>query len=628
MASQEQEREQRDVPQSELSERAPSASREKEPSERILRDGLRFGNYKIVRLIAVGGMSEVYEAIHVGLRKRVALKVMRPDLADNPLAQRSFLAEGMNAARIRHTNVVDVTDVGVVGDLPYLVMSLLEGEDLAAAYARQGRFQTADLIDLLLPVAFAVAIGHSHGVIHRDLKPGNIFLHQEGCRLIPKVLDFGVSRLLGALRVKTPGRVSGTPFYMAPEQARGEPGDTRADQYALGVMLYQGLTGCLPRDSDDAQALLHTVAHDSTPFAPPSRYVELPAGLEGAICRATSYDSEQRFASMHDMALALLPFASPEACRYWTEELNSLPNVGPNGRAVAPLTPRRSQPLRPSVPPLPMRIEQSAVAGWPLAPQSTLKSSPPPLPIPQPAAAESPLKAAASEPTERFARDWPKLEAPQSEATAAAPFAKRHRKLLSLTGAALLALGGIWLVQSTSGGGTTTMSPATAPPMPTRSARYIDVDVQVTPATAVLLLDEKQVAVGHYTARLLDDDTTHELRAIAEGFVTRSLWFRDEAPQRVLELVPDEVAPVVAATATNRSAFAAASKPLTLRRPPRKSVVAAWQPRVNAQVSTVDSDRNSDDSVTVQAPYVSVVELQQPKVRIVDDDQARVRVIE
>jgi hypothetical protein len=474
-----------------------------------------------------------------------------------------------------------------------------------------------------------VAIGHSHGVVHRDLKPGNIFLHQEGCRLIPKVLDFGVSRLLGALRVKTPGRVFGTPFYMAPEQARGEPGDTRADQYALGVMLYQGFTGRLPRESDDAQALLHTVAYDSSPIAPPSQFVELPAGLEGVISRAMSYDPEQRFTSMHDLALALLPFASPEAGRYWTEELNSLPNIGPNGRAVAPPKPRRSQPPRPSVPPLPKRLEQSAVASEPLAPPSTLRSAPPP-PSPnlQPAAADSPLKAAASEATERFARDWPAVTAAESGTPPAASFAKRHRKLLGLAGAALLALGGLWLVGSPSGGGTTTMSPATAPPVPTRKARYIDIDLQVTPATAVLLLDEKQVAVGHYTARLLNDDTTHELRAVAEGYVTRSVWFRDEAPQRVIEMVPDAVAPAVAAVATSHPAYPAAAKPLALRRPSRKNVVAAWQPRVTPQLSTVDSDRNSDDIITVQSPFVSVVELQQPKVRIVDDEQARVRVIE
>lgn len=621
MASSEQEREQRDVPRSDSAERAASISREKQPSERILSDGLRFGNYKVVRLIAVGGMSEVYEAIHVKLRKRVALKVMRPDLAASPHAQRSFLAEGMNAARIRHTNVVDVTDVGVVGDLPYLVMSLLEGEDLDAAYARQGRFEVADLVDLLLPVACAVAIGHSHGVVHRDLKPGNIFLHQEGCRLIPKVLDFGVSRLLGALRTKSPG-ISGTPFYMAPEQARGEPSDTRADQYALGVMLYQGLTGRLPRDSDNANELLHAVAFDSSPIKPPSTHAALSTGLDGAICRALSYDPEQRFTSMHDLALALLPFASPEACRYWTEELHSLPNVGPNGRAVAPVTQRRLQAPRPSVPPLPRRISQSSIPGEQLAPPSTLRSAPPPA-VPSPSAAESPLTEPKSEPTERFAREWPPLKAAASGPAPAGSFAKRQRKRLGLAGAALVALGGIWVIGSSSDGGTT-ISPATAPPVPTRSARHIDVDVQVTPATAVLLLDDKQVAVGRYTARLLRDDTTHELRAVAEGFVTRSLWFRDEAPQRALELVPVEAATSVAATVPNHPPYLAAAKPITLRKPPRKGT----QLRATAQPGAGDSDRTGNDSLAQQSTSLSVVDLQQPKVRVVDDEQPRVRVIE
>lgn len=635
MASSEQEREQRDDPRSDVSERAQPACEERS-SERILTDGLRFGNYKVVRLIAVGGMSEVYEAIHIGLRKRVALKVMRPDLALIPKAQRSFLAEGMNAARIRHTNVVDVTDVGVVGNLPYLVMSLLEGEDLASAYARQGRFETADLIDLLLPIAFAVAIGHSRGVVHRDLKPGNIYLHHEGSRLIPKLLDFGVSRLLGALQVKTPDRLFGTPFYMTPEQARGESGDARSDQYALGIILYQGLTGRLPRDSDDVEALLHTVAHDSSPFPPPSQFVALPSELEDAIRRATSYDPEQRFSSMHDMARTLLPFASPEACRYWTEELNSLPNIGPNGRAVAPLRPRQSQPPRPSVPPLPKWIEQSRAANDPVATPSPLRSAtpstllsapPPPSPNPQPSAAESGLKATQREPTERFVRDVPQREVVTVGAAPAGSLTKRQRKLLGWAGAALLALGGLWLVGSSSGTRTTTISAATAP-APTRTARYIDIDLSVTPATAALLLDEKKVAVGHYTARLRNDDTTHELRAVAEGYVTRSLWFRDDAPPHVLELQPDEIAPFVATATPTQSASPAVSRPLALRKPPRRSTSVATAVQAKTpHVSTISSDQTKDESI-VQSPLVSVVEAQQPKIRIVDSEQPRVNVIE
>ena len=101
---------------------------------RSLDDGLQFGNYRVLRLIAVGGMSEIYEAVHVGLEKSVALKVMRRDLAENPTARQRFIAEGRNAARLQHTNVVDVTDVGEIDELPYLVMALLEGEDLGRVY--------------------------------------------------------------------------------------------------------------------------------------------------------------------------------------------------------------------------------------------------------------------------------------------------------------------------------------------------------------------------------------------------------------------------------------------------------------------------------------------------------------
>jgi hypothetical protein len=275
-----------------------------------------------------------------------------------------------------------------------------------------------------------------------------------------------------------------------------------------------------------------------------------------------------------------------------------------------------------------MRVEPSAVAVEQIAQPSTLQSATPPIPTPQPSAAESPAKAATSESTARFTRDWPQLEVVEPGTATIALFAPRHRKLLGLAAAALLALVGIRLVGSSSGGGTTTISAATAPSVPDRSVRYFDVDVRVTPDTAVLLLDEKQVAVGHYLARLLRDDTTHELRAAAEGFATRSIWFRNEAPQPLLELVPIAVAPVATAPATTHPAHPAASKTLALRSLPQKSVDAAWRPRVTAPLGPVDSARNSDDSFALQSPHVSVIESQQPKIRTVDDEQPRVRVIE
>ncbi|MET0384747.1 MAG: serine/threonine-protein kinase, partial [Polyangiales bacterium] len=267
---------------------------------RALQDGLSFGQYQIVHLLAVGGMSEIYEAIHVGLEKRVALKVMRPDFAENAEARARFVSEGVHAARIRHTNVVDVSDVGDVDGLPFLVMERLIGEDLGVVYDRQKGLPIPDLIDILLPVAFAIAEGHAKGVVHRDLKPDNIFLHREGRRVIPKVLDFGVSRVISAKRITLSASVFGTPHYMSPEQARGDTTDERTDQYSLGVMLYEGATGKLPRDSANPLRLLHSVAYES--FTPPSSHLPLPDGLEDVIMRAMAHEPTQRFETMHELA--------------------------------------------------------------------------------------------------------------------------------------------------------------------------------------------------------------------------------------------------------------------------------------------------------------------------------------
>jgi serine/threonine protein kinase len=237
--------------------------------------------------------------------------------------------------------------------LPYLVMNLLVGTDLATLFARRQRLPIPELIDLMLPIACAVAAGHEQGIVHRDLKPENIYLHREGPRVIPKLLDFGVSRLLSARRITINANVFGTPHYMAPEQARGElTTDPRADQYAMGVILYEGLTGQLPRDSGDPHALLYAVAFGS--FLPPSAHVPLPHGLERVVLRAMAREPSQRFPSMDDLARALLPFASGSTRSYWQAVLEAsnpsrtpdrtLGSRGrnPNEQVTRLLTPERS----------------------------------------------------------------------------------------------------------------------------------------------------------------------------------------------------------------------------------------------------------------------------------------------
>jgi eukaryotic-like serine/threonine-protein kinase len=267
------------------------------------------GKYRVLRLLAWGGMSQVFEAVHTELRKHVALKVLSPVLRSDREAHMRFAAEAINAAGLVHTNILDVVDCGVINGLPYLVTNLLIGCDLATHLSRHGKLPPADLVDILLPIAKAIAFGHRRGIMHRDLKPENIFLHKEGSRTVPKVLDFGVSRMLGAPRITANISVVGTPHYMAPEQARAEKSvGPAADQYAMGVILYEGLTGRLPRNEAGAHALLYSVAYGS--FPPPSRYVQLPAELERIVLKAMAAEPSERFGSMDELAEALVPYAT------------------------------------------------------------------------------------------------------------------------------------------------------------------------------------------------------------------------------------------------------------------------------------------------------------------------------
>jgi serine/threonine protein kinase len=569
-----------------------SATHARRPAPRCLRDGLRFGKYQIIRLIALGGMSEVYEAVHNGLNKRVALKVLRPDRAENPEARQRFVSEGVNAARIRHTNVVDVTDVGIVDDLPYLVMSLLEGEDLGAVYERQGRFPVADLIDLLLPVASAVAIGHAHGVVHRDLKPDNIFLHREGCRVIPKVLDFGVSRVMSARRITLNASVFGTPHYMSPEQARGATTDARTDQYALGVILYEGVTGHLPRDSANPLELLHAVAFDS--FRPPSDHIELPRELEAVILRAMSQDPDERYASMRDLAMSLLPFASPSAREYWSVELRSMPLSEPAGGVVPPVARHPSHP--PSSP-----LSASSIRRTRGSAELVLVDASASAEVLAPVTQLHPLD-------------------PQPIEAVVATSVRRRRNLFwpGAAAGALLAMGAAWAVGRSHDDGTIS---SLALPVAGSGTRFYEVDVHVTPPSAALLLDGQEVGVGRYVARLPQDGSSHELRAVANGYLTRSLAFRDEPPPGHVSLTPSTPEPAPAAK-TAAKALSARSVPPAQGRP-RTSTRGG----VGSKAPNADSTQAREQQPAA-APHVAVNEQQRPKVRIVDELEPRVRVIE
>ena len=270
--------------------------------------------YRIEERIGRGGMGAVFRATHVVSQKAVAVKWMLRSASDEH-AHRRFLREARVAGRIDHPNVVNVFDLGQEGECGYLVMELLHGEALRARLER-GPLQVAEAVDMLLPAMRGVAAVHRAGVIHRDLKPDNIFLCEgpDGTPREAKVLDFGVSAMTATdptdPTLTKDGAVLGTPSYMSPEQLQSVRDiDARADVYSFGVILYETLTGKLPFDADSYPALVLAIVHGQ-PKPPTEVRSGLPREVERIVLRAIAKSREERYASIESLIAALAPFGS------------------------------------------------------------------------------------------------------------------------------------------------------------------------------------------------------------------------------------------------------------------------------------------------------------------------------
>lgn len=303
----------------------------------MLAPGERLGKYRIRKVLGRGGMGAIYEAVHVDLRKRVALKILLPRHASNREARLRFLREGEAASRIRHPNVVDVTDVGIEDGVPFLVMEYLVGETLEDKLVREGPMEFGRAVDLMLPVLSAVAEGHRKGVVHRDLKPQNLFISSDRVgEPVPVVLDFGISKLKDAARPEALTETSsflGTVLYMSPEQARGAARvDGRSDLHSLAVVLYRAVTGKTPHAGETSIEILYKIA---TGDIVPARQVrpDLPEAFANVLSRAMHVNPDQRFDGVASFAAALLPFSGARAREYWGREF-----LGPS-RLATPAPP-------------------------------------------------------------------------------------------------------------------------------------------------------------------------------------------------------------------------------------------------------------------------------------------------
>jgi serine/threonine-protein kinase len=287
--------------------------------ETTLPAGARLGKYEIVRLLGAGGMGSVYEAFHTDIGKHVAVKTLAPAIAATSGSRQRFLREARVTSRLRHSNIVDVTDMGTEGRVAYLVMELLAGEDLAHCLERTGPMPPTELVDIMLPVCSALVAAHQARIVHRDLKPQNIFLANGPRGVEPKVLDFGISKIgdSDVSALTGTGALIGTPHYLAPEQVRdARAASAASDQYSIGVIFYRCLTGTNPFDGESVFAVLQAIV---TKAAVPlrERRADLPAGLDGIVERAMRPVPSERFPSVRALGRALLPYASEKARVIW-----------------------------------------------------------------------------------------------------------------------------------------------------------------------------------------------------------------------------------------------------------------------------------------------------------------------
>jgi serine/threonine protein kinase len=297
------------------------------------------GKYRLQKLLGAGGMGAVYEAANTWTGRRVAIKLLLPELATREDVVPRFLQEARAASQLRHESIVDVLDMGRDGDdgALYIVQELLSGLDLRARLDRDGALSASECCAVVAPILRALEVAHAAGVIHRDIKPENIFLSTTSEQnTVPKLIDFGIAKILDtepgvALHKTKTGTALGTPYYMSPEQARGDTAvDARADLWSMGAVLFELCVGHRPFEASTFTLLVVKILTEDAPRAD----VANPAvsrALADVIAKALARDRDQRFSSAREMHDALVAACSGgEASRAVSESKDRVkPGVSP-----------------------------------------------------------------------------------------------------------------------------------------------------------------------------------------------------------------------------------------------------------------------------------------------------------
>jgi tRNA A-37 threonylcarbamoyl transferase component Bud32 len=313
------------------------------------------GSYVPSRIIGQGGMGWVLEANHVRLPKRFAIKLLDPEIAQDKLWLERFHREAVAASLLQNAHIVEVVDFNFLSTgEAFMVMEYLEGEDLATRIDKRGKLSPRYAASIIADVASGLAVAHAHGIVHRDIKPPNIFLaKRERDEELVKVLDFGAAKVrtpaAGALTLV--GQTMGTPWYMSPEQAHGKELDARSDQWSLAVMLYQALTGGhLPFNAELPMEVLHKIVKDQgtriQAFEP-----TLPAELQLVLDRAMAKQVDERFSSVEEFAARVSAVLDPGGHDRPSPKALTM-RVDAVGAPMA--TPNAQQAVLPAAPPPPM----------------------------------------------------------------------------------------------------------------------------------------------------------------------------------------------------------------------------------------------------------------------------------
>ncbi|MSP60547.1 MAG: serine/threonine protein kinase [Myxococcales bacterium] len=315
--------------------------------------------YRIERKIGEGGMGEVFEASHIYIDKKFALKLLRPEIISNPEAVARFHQEARSAASIGHDNIVDVEDFGRLPDgSVYLAMEMLVGQALADRLRKPPALPLGEYLDYAIQVCQGLSAAHAKGIVHRDMKPENIFLTEKHGQTVCKILDFGIAKVSGegaGHSLTRTGAIFGTPFYMSPEQALGKSLDHRSDVYSVGVILYEMAVGRVPFQAESFMGIL--TQHITAALVPPSQAAperRIPAQFESVIVKAMAKEPGDRFATMDEMIAVLCRVAAELA-----------PELGIPFEEAA--RPGRSRPLRAASGLVPVRVATGRMAPAPPA---------------------------------------------------------------------------------------------------------------------------------------------------------------------------------------------------------------------------------------------------------------------